>query len=132
MPTETALREAIAELHTVVKALQELIEREYPRREEIEHRFTAKSTSRKRWWAVVALIPIMGIVSAVTTITTVSTCFLRNFEGKEPPAVCSVMPGYQQTLDRNNRLIRNFTTLIETTEKNERQIKKLQRELRQG
>jgi hypothetical protein len=54
---EQALHDAVTELRAAILALTELIQREYPNREEVEKRFTKKKTSQRRWFLVLALIP---------------------------------------------------------------------------
>lgn len=127
MPEQT-LHDAITELRSAITALHELIDREYPRRSELERDFTSRQTSQKRWLLVVALLPISLIISYFASVTTISTCFLGKIEvGSKPPAVCRVIPGYTASIERNNLLIEQFERLISITENNERRIKKLEK-----
>jgi hypothetical protein len=122
---EQALHEAVVELRAAILALTELIEREYPNREEVEKRFTKKKTSQRRWLLVLAMIPVMILVSLFGSAATVSYCFLSD-GGYEHPGACGLIPGYNKAVEANDVLIKQFEQLITTTERNEKRIKKLE------
>lgn len=123
MPEQT-MQEAAKELHSAVIALKELIEREYPSRREVERRFQGKAKSAQRWHLVLVLILVSALLSFATTVTTVSTCFLRPIE--DTPSACGWLPGYDETQERNQRIIDQFSELQEITERNERRLDRLE------
>jgi hypothetical protein len=125
---EQALHDAVTELRAAILALTELIQREYPNREEVEKRFTKKKTSQRRWFLVLALIPIMLVVSLFGSAATVSYCFLSE-GGYEHPGACGVIPGYNEAVDANDVLIKQFEQLIATTETNKKRINNLERQM---
>lgn len=127
MPEKT-MQQAARELHAAVVALKELIEREYPSRREVERRFQSKAKSSQRWYLVLALILVSALLGFVSTVTTVSTCFLRPVA--ETPSACSWLPGYDETQERNQRIIERFEQLYQITERNDRRLARLESERR--
>lgn len=125
MPEQT-MQEAARELHSAVIALKELIEREYPSRREVERRFTSKAKSTSRWYLVLVLILVSALLSFVGTVTTVSTCFLRPVG--DTPSACGWLPGYDETQDRNQRIIDRFEQLRQITERNDRRLTRIEKE----
>lgn len=121
---ESTLAKAIEELHSVVEALKELMEREYPRRSEIDDKleaqrqaalqaFVSKRVSRQRWVFILALAPLMVVASFFLTISTVSTCFLGRNQS-EPPSFCgTLLPGYNETRDRQQDFTEDYTGMKE-------------------
>lgn len=128
MPEQT-LHEAVIELRSAISALHELIEREYPRRGELEEEFAKKITSERRWILVVVLLPFIFMISYFSSITTISTCFLGEI-GKDPgPAICNVIPGYSDSLSRNEQLVGRFERLIAITERNDERLRRLEEQV---
>lgn len=131
---EKQLQDAVQELHAVVLALKELLEREYPRRDEIERRYLDKydlaAKTRKNW----IIVAVMGLVMLFTgffaSVTTVSYCFLGSAQDGGRP-VCEVIPGYEQSLEVGKQRLKIFEEMIGTMERNERRINRLERQLRQ-
>jgi hypothetical protein len=123
MPEKT-MQEAARELHLAVVALKELIEREYPSRREVERRFISRESSRKRWAVVLAMVVISACLSFVTTVATVSGCFLGD---PDHPKICEVLPGYEDTMDRQKRFEEQFKQLGEITKRNDRRLTRLER-----
>lgn len=104
---------AVEELTKVVVALNTLLERDYPKREEIEQKFTSRQNSRKRLMAVVIGGISAIIISYFFSISTVVYCFHDGEPGNRYRPICSVFPGYEITQGGNNRIISEFAELQE-------------------
>ena len=120
--TEDALLEAIGELKQVVRALTKVIEEDYPKRKEVETRFTTKQTAARRFSIVTAFIVISLIVSYFVSISTVSVCFLS----QDQPASCELIPGYSASKDHNLKILNEFIELQQRSLDNERRIDRLE------
>lgn len=121
--TERTLNQAIQELHAVVEALRELIEREYPTRTELNE-YTKKTTSLKRWYIALLMFPLGIVASIMVTVPTVSGCFLQ--ADGVGPSVCNWIPGYPETIQRNKLLIEEFRQLHKQSDDNTARIEKLE------
>lgn len=121
MPDKT-IQSAAHELHMTVIALTELLEREYPKREEVEQNFISKNTGRKRWIAGTLFVFLTTGLAFLGTIGTVSTCFLQGTN----PTMCNVLPGYADTQLRNRKIVSEFRRLQEVTDENARRITELE------
>jgi hypothetical protein len=113
-----ALTRAVTELTRVVTSLDELLRRDYPKRSEIERRFTSKGTTRRAimWAVVVAIGTVIGCFAISTGAYAVC------FTGVDNPGICSVVPGYQDRIDRRDEI-------NEVDRLNELRIDRLEREL---
>jgi Holliday junction resolvasome RuvABC endonuclease subunit len=118
---ESTLQRAIEELHSIVEALKELLDREFPRRHEVEESFreqerkaietfVTKKVSKQRWVFLLMLAPLMVVATFFFTIGTVSTCFLGR-DAAKPPQVCSVIPGYDHSRERQRDFRDRFLEL---------------------
>jgi hypothetical protein len=121
MPDKT-IQSAAHELHLTVIALTELLEREYPKREEVEQNFISKNTGRKRWIVAVCFVLATTGLAFLGTIGTVSTCFLQGTN----PTMCNVLPGYSDTQLRNRKIVSEFRHLQEVTENNDKRLTQLE------
>lgn len=116
---DSLLEQAAKELHAAVLALSEFVEREYPKRKEVERRFQTKSSSTKRLVGIIVLILVAVSLSYISAIGTVSSCFLG---GLKHPEVCQLMPGYQESQTRNEQIILEFRELQKRSLANEQRI----------
>ena len=121
------LLESVNKLRGGVVALTNVLEEDYPKREEVERRFTKKKTFY-RGLGLAALMFVIGVVASYfVTFSTLSVCFLT--ADQNPSGVCKVIPGYEESLARNDTLLHRFQTLVKTTKQNERQIAELEEQL---
>lgn len=111
---ENTMQQAAKELHSAVLALKELIERDYPSRREVERRFQPRNVSNKRWSIAFVMIVASGMLSFFTTVGTVSACFLG---ADEPPQACNLLPGYADSMERNQRELERFSELQRQVER---------------
>jgi hypothetical protein len=122
---EKTLKDLIVETHAAIVLLRELIDREYPDRAEVERRFTRKGESNRKLAFGLVLMFITVVLSYFMTVTTISSCFLG---GAEHGRACNVLPGYKESVNRNNDLIKQFIELQRRSMKNERRIDRLEKE----
>lgn len=72
---------------------------------------------------------LIGVITAYfVTFSTLSICFLS--PDQKPGEFCSMIPGFEQSVARNDTLLQRFESLIETTEQNERRIAELEAQLK--
>lgn len=122
MPDKT-LEEIARDTHTLIVTLKELIEREYPNREEIERRFTPKEASNRKLALGLALMLVTVTLSYFLTVATISQCFLG---GVNHPSACGALPGYEEADARSKAVLKQFQELVQRSEKNERRIDRLE------
>ena len=120
MPGEEDLIEAVRALTSVVKQLEETLKSDYPKRAEIR-----RARTRFAWFTVFGLL-----CSSLMTIGVVSGCFLSKaaVDG-HPPALCGVVPGYNDTQERSDRSRKRFVILFRTTDENSAKIERLERHI---
>lgn len=116
-----ALLEAVQNLTSVVASLKEALT-EYPRRTEIEDRFATKEGVRKRRAQFLALILAAAAVGYFGSLSTASYCFLN----ARHPGVCSIIPGYQRTQDRTDKLVSILEDLDRRAQEHEDRLDKLE------
>lgn len=122
---------AVLELTRVVKALENTLKNEYPKRREIEANYVNRTETRKRRNQFVIFVVIAIVASYFFTITTISGCFLS--EGARTghaPSACSILPGYDRALKRNDKIVKQFEHLIHKTNRNSHRLDKIERQLR--
>lgn len=118
-PMESELLQSVRGLTAAVNALDATLKDEYPKRAEV-----------RRGLMQLALLTIAGLVgSSLVTISVISGCFLnpRVNEG-HPVVACRILPGYTESVARNQKLLQQFNKLLVQIEENRRQIKRLNRE----
>ena len=124
---------AVRALTIAVERLEKTLHDEYPKRSEIERRFVTEESSKKRRNRAIGLVVVFVIstviLSYIVTVSTISTCFLGNSSLGQPPHICSVLPGYDFAQHKNRVILKQFKHLISVTDKNEREIKRLERRL---
>lgn len=125
MPDQT-MHQAAKELREAVVALKELINREYPSRGEVEARFQSKQNAQNRMIFVILTVLCSFILSFFATVGTVSTCFLGDGT-QHPPHICSMLPGYNDTIRNNKVILRQFQHLIKVTESNDHRLDRLEK-----
>lgn len=101
------LTQAVRELNTSVSQLRQVLQDDYPKRTEIERRFISKLEQRKHLTRMtfVALVTVAGCY--VTSTGAYAVCFV----GDENPDICSVVPGYEDRLDRRDELNKQIQEL---------------------
>lgn len=117
---ERDIREAVKQMAIATQAMRTLIDKEYPTRREMEARFVEKVESRRTLVIAVVVGLISAILSFFGTISTVSTCFLGG--DTEHPAVCSFMPGYDESQRQSEEFFKEFERMRQQIEKNRRGI----------
>jgi hypothetical protein len=123
------LLEAVHELTRVVKQLQITLERDYPKRAEIERRFVTESQSRTRRNTAVFFVLITIFISYFVTVSTISYCFLGGAAEGRPPRACGLLPGYNSAQEKNAVILRQFQGLLEHMQDNRKRINKLERQV---
>ena len=120
---ERQLQEAVEELHGIVVALRELLEREYPKKSEIRRQ------NKKGWLIMAVLLPSMFAISFFASVTTVSYCFLGEAQDGGRPE-CSIIPGYASSIELGEQRIKIFEEMIDQMARNERRISRLEKQVR--
>lgn len=112
------LLDAVVVMSDNIKALNETLKSDYPKRAEIRR-------SRRQF----ALYIVLGLfMSSLVTIGTVSGCFLsKQAVDGEAPFFCAVLPGYSEAQDRNRRITKRFNQLLHEIASNKKDINRLQR-----
>lgn len=131
------MQQIAEETHAAVAALTEFIRREVPSRTEVEARFPNRSElslKRRQAWFIIAGITVLALFFGfLATVTTVSACFVGGNpqpDGTvEHSPVCGIMPGYNESVAQQEELIKQFKKLVETTQRNELRIQRLERRL---
>lgn len=126
--TAPELLKSVNDVRVGISALVKVLEDEYPKREEVERRFTKKKTFYRVILFGVAMFVTSIIAAYFVTFTTLSVCFLT--PNQNPNGVCSIIPGYSESLARNDTLLHRFENLIEVTQKNEKRIAELEAQLK--
>lgn len=109
-PEEKTLLGAVHDLTTEVKALRELLTKEYPKRTEV------KEDGRQKVRQLIAFTIVTLFIAQLMTMTTISTCFL-NASGKAPSA-CNAMPGYRGAVEQGQVRLNRFYELANSIEEN--------------
>lgn len=120
---ESTLTAAVKALTRAVQDLQDLIQNEYPKRNEIERDFVSKyHINRKRKQLIFATVAGI-ILSYFFTMGTVSYCFLQG-QGtvNEAHQACYLLPGYGEVVKYSKARLEGYENLIERSLKNEQQI----------
>lgn len=125
MPDRT-LKEAASELHGLILGVQELIERDYPDRREVERRFISREAGVRRLVLAVAMILVSSLISYGMAVSTVSACFLGGDD--DHPSACKFIPGYEKSIERNKVVLKQFTELQKRSLRNEKRIDQLEKE----
>jgi uncharacterized membrane protein len=119
--SENILLEAIKSLRDTVSALNQTLQADYPKREEIKRdrkTFTA--------WIVIGLL-LSAVGGSLVTIGTVSGCFLsKSAADGNVPAFCSALPGYSDARARNARTRDRFEQLILEIQQNSKRLDALE------
>lgn len=112
---ETALADLSRDTREAISVLMALIERQ-------------RHTGRRRLLFVTLLVIPMGMfISGFVTISLVSACFLGD---STHPGVCEFIPGYSESIDRNEAILNEFHRLQEVTEENRELILELKEMIR--
>lgn len=122
------LLEAVQGLAAEVKSLHEDLEKNYPKRSEIEDNYEDKKTLRKKRFSFVIFGLIIVLVSQFLTVSMISYCFLGD-QTNNHHAACSVLPGYDNTQARSAELLATFTELVDFIHENRGKILTTQDEL---
>lgn len=124
---------AVKELTSVVRHLEETLG-EYPKRAEVEKRFTTKREAVIRIRQTTTLMAIFGFVallfSFATSTGTVSYCFLspESREGNAPQ-VCNIIPGFESTQKEQGKFRRKFERMLEQPAVNDMRLDRIEKEL---
>lgn len=121
---ESELVRSIQSLRVVVTTLTEVLETEYPDREEVARNYTTKKQSWQKLIAGLTILALSLPVAVLSSSGIVSVCFLGDLEH---PSVCKAIPGYTEADTRNQGLVREFRTLQERSLRNEARITRLER-----
>jgi hypothetical protein len=124
--SQAILVDAVNELTKTVEALRAVIERDYPKRKEVEEKYATKYGIKKQRVRLLGAIAISILAAYFLAIETVSYCFL----GANPHqnrAFCQVFPGYSQSQERNRDLLKLFNEIVDTTQTNDRRITELEK-----
>lgn len=121
---------AVQELNRSVKALERTLHNDYPKRAEVEHRFSTKNSAHVRVVAFVMSLVLAIIGSFFVTVSTISYCFLGGAETGNPPPICNSLPGYPEAQEANRKLLKQFRDMISIMESNQERIKKLERQVK--
>lgn len=119
---EPNLARDVRALITEVRALSDQLKK-FPEREEVRRNYVARQEARKRVVYFVAFILISFVISYGMAITTVSVCFLSANVSQN---TCSYIPGYEDSMKRNQKLIEQFERLNRITSRNTNRLDKLQ------
>lgn len=125
---EKDLTDAVREMRDATLALRTLIQKEYPTRRELESRYVQKTEQKRRIYLALATMLAAVVGSFFGTVATVSGCFLGSSPGDKPSAACSLMPGYDETREQNEAIIKEFQRLQKITRENQSRIDRLERE----
>lgn len=118
------LTNAVKALNTSVVALRTFVEREYPKRKEVEDTYATKKEARARRNSFI-LLSIVGLIgSFIVTVSTLTTCFLD--EDSNPPAACNLIPDYTEATERDDTLIAEFRRIQSDLARHERELNRLQ------
>lgn len=118
---EKPLRTAVQELTSEVKALRELLERDYPSRDEV------KREGRQRALRYLAASVVLLLVSQFLTIILISHCFLGDTTRVREP--CGIIPGYSQKVDESNKTLADLYGTLNQIEENRKAVKELELEI---
>ena len=101
-----------------VRKLIELMNKDYPRRGEVERRFVTKFSQQKFLIKVLAAIVIAGTVIFAGTIGSFSLCLV----GDSNPGICKIVPGYDERVERRD-------LVDKWNEKQDRKIARIEKQL---
>lgn len=93
-----ALLSAVQNLTKVVDALRKTIEDDYPKRRELEQKYTTKTVAKRRLRQTAFVLVAAIIASYFLSISTASYCFLQS--NPKDRFYCHIMPGYSASQDR--------------------------------
>lgn len=130
MASERDLLTAVERLTTVVNNLDTTLRNDYPKRVEVERRFTTKKATRARVKVLVATIAGSVIASIFVTTGTISTCFLGGVQHGIYPQICSIMPGYSSATQENDVVRKKFYDMLDQLKVNQKEIDRLKRKVR--
>jgi hypothetical protein len=124
--SQAILVDAVNELTKTVEALRAVIERDYPKRKEVEEKYATKYGIKKQRVRLLGAIAISILAAYFLAIETVSYCFLGD-NPYQNRAFCQVFPGYSQSQERNRDLLKLFNEIVDTTQTNDRRITELEK-----
>jgi hypothetical protein len=124
--SQAILVDAVNELTKTVEALRAVIERDYPKRKEVEEKYATKYGIKKQRVRLLGAIAISILAAYFLAIETVSYCFLGD-SPHQNRAFCQVFPGYSQSQERNRDLLKLFNEIVDTTQTNDRRITELEK-----
>jgi hypothetical protein len=124
--SQAILVDAVNELTKTVEALRAVIERDYPKRKEVEEKYATKYGIKKQRVRLLGAIAISILAAYFLAIETVSYCFLGD-NPHQNRAFCQVFPGYSQSQERNRDLLKLFNEIVDTTQTNDRRITELEK-----
>lgn len=121
---QNILLSAVQELRQSVQDLSAAVEREYPKRAEVEDRFTTKESAKRRFLLFIVIVIVSLSASYFVTISTVSACFLDR-----PPHVdaCGLIPGFEESEDRGAILLKRFAQNEELLLQQERRLNRIEK-----
>jgi hypothetical protein len=124
--SQAILVDAVNELTKTVEALRAVIERDYPKRKEVEEKYATKYGIKKQRVRLLGAIAISILAAYFLAIETVSYCVLGD-NPHQNRAFCQVFPGYSQSQERNRDLLKLFNEIVDTTQTNDRRITELEK-----
>jgi Fe-S-cluster containining protein len=119
---ETTLLQEVKKLQATIKVLNEVLLKDYPKREEVDKKFAR--TFYHLLLLGTAMLLVSLAVSFFATVSTIAVCFIDETH----PAACRVIPGYEQSLENNATLLEEFRKLQQTTIENRQRIEELERQ----
>lgn len=117
---------AVQQLSRVVKALDETVQKEYPKRFEVERDFITKIDAKKRWGYAAIIAVTATIASFFVTVSSVNYCFLNGVPEKGERDVCKVFPGWEESFDNNRVFMQDYMRLQEEIAENRRRLDKIE------
>lgn len=107
----TLLIQAVSKLTVAVEKLDGLLRDEYPKRSEVERKFVSKGDRNKtiHWLVIGALITVMTCYGL--TVGIYSKCFV----GLDNPSVCNAVPGYDDRINRMDKINERIAELENRT-----------------
>lgn len=109
-PEEKSLLGAVHDLTTEVKALRELLTKDYPKRAEV------REDGRQKVRQLIVFTLVTLLLAQLMTMTTISTCFLNASD--RAPSACNAMPGYRGAVEQGQIRLQRFYELANSIEEN--------------
>lgn len=124
------LLKAVQELNKTVSKLEQTLQ-QYPKRREVENRFTTKADAerkRRHAFRIGLTMLLVGLgASYFVTISTITSCFISQ-EARlgEAGQACHLLPGYTDAQNENQRRLDQFEELLNRPSNNHERLDRIE------